>query len=413
MQSPHASRRPNDRVIAFTLVELLVAMVILAVLIAVLLPTLSKARRAAMEVRLKSELREAELRAVEPPPTATAPALPVPPVKPQATVSSFVATIGLTPRLSVGTAEPESIYEATFDASLEARRPVAQKDDVDCEIALPLPPQIVSLADLTVSVNGAPSDAIRINSDKLVWHGPLSSDAPAKVEVKYAAVGRGIYALQTPSASILDRFKIELTANESDVRMLELSMQPTSFARGPGRTTYVWDYKRLMFGRPIALDVLGIAPIDRLGELSWLGPISVVVFGLVLGLVSRAFPVANFDRWMLLLTLGTFTAAYPLMYFAQEFVPLNTAMIGASAGVIIVITIRAIAMMGWRLAIAGVAIPAALIMGLTLEAAIKPHLQGILLTALALGMFVVAMLLAPRLRSVSGAVAQIGLQPAL
>jgi len=42
---------------------------------------------------------------------------------------------------------------------------------------------------------------------------------------------------------------------------------------------YLDDYKRLLFGGPIALDVLGVAPIDRLGELTWLGPASVVVFG--------------------------------------------------------------------------------------------------------------------------------------
>jgi hypothetical protein len=62
--------------------------------------------------------------------------------------------------------------------------------------------------------------------------------------------------------------------------------------------------------------VLGVAPIDRLGELTWLGPASVVIFGLVLGLLAHTFDICNFDRWMLLLILGTFTSAYPLMYFA-------------------------------------------------------------------------------------------------
>jgi len=30
-------------------------------------------------------------------------------------------------------------------------------------------------------------------------------------------------------------------------------------------------------------------------------------FGLLLGLVAHAFNIQNFDRWMLLLVLGTFT----------------------------------------------------------------------------------------------------------
>ena len=144
--------------------------------------------------------------------------------------------------------------------------------------------------------------------------------------------------------------------------------------------------------------MLGIAPVDRLGEISWLGPLSVVYFGVVLGLISWAFDRPNFDRWMLLLILGTFTGGYPLMYFAQEFVSLNAAMIGAGALVILIIEMRAIATLGWRLGIFGVALSGAIIMAITLLAAVRPGLQGILLTAMSLGLFVLAMLLAPRLR---------------
>src|SRR3954454_20678462 len=144
--------------------------------------------------------------------------------------------------------------------------------------------------------------------------------------IAFSAVGKRIYNLQTPPCAILNTFHIDVTAVGSDVRMLELSLQPTKYVRGNGQTIYTWDYQRLLFGRASALDVLGVAPIDRLGELSWLGPASVVVFGLLLGLIAHAFNIRNFDRWMLLLVLGTFTAAYPLMYFAQEFVPLNAAM---------------------------------------------------------------------------------------
>jgi hypothetical protein len=100
--------------------------------------------------------------------------------------------------------------------------------------------------------------------------------------------------------------------------MLQLSLQPTRLVRGNGHTVYTWDYKRLLHGRHIALDVLGIAPIDRLGELTWLGPASVIVFGFLLGLVAHAFNLRDFDRWMLLLVLGTFTGAYPLMYLRRN-----------------------------------------------------------------------------------------------
>jgi TrwC relaxase len=227
----------------------------------------------------------------------------------------------------------------------------ARKSEVT---SLPLPPQIISLADLEVTVNGASSESV-----------------------------------------VLDTFHIDLTAVGSDVRMLELSLQPTKYARGHGQTVYTWDYKRLLFGRPIALDVLGVAPIDRLGELTWLGPASVVVFGFLLGLIANAFYIQKFDRWMLLLVLSTFTGAYPLMYFAQEFIPLNAAIFISSAIVIIIIAIRSMTIMSVRLALLGIVLPAVAVLALTIVAAIQIRLQGLLITGSGLLYFIVAMSLPP------------------
>jgi hypothetical protein len=176
-------------------------------------------------------------------------------------------------------------------------------------------------------------------------------------------------------------------------------LQPTKYGRENGQTVYTWDYSRLLFGRPIALDVLGVAPIDRLGELTWLGPGSVVVFGLLLGLVAHAFAIQNFDRWMLLLIMGTFTGAYPLMYFAQEFVPLGAAMIGSSAVVLVIIAVRSATIMKVPLALLGTVLPAAAILTVTLVAAVHPRLQGVLITGTGLVGFVAAMVLMPRLKN--------------
>jgi drug/metabolite transporter (DMT)-like permease len=214
----------------------------------------------------------------------------------------------------------------------------------------------------------------------------------------YSAVGKGIYHLPTAPGGVLDTFRIDLTAVGSDVRMLELSLQPTRHVRTSGQTVYTWEYRRLLFGRPIALDVLGIAPIDRLGELTWLGPGSIIVFGLVLGLVAHAFWIPNFDRWMLLLVIGTFAGAYPLMYFAQEFIPLSAAMFASSALVLLVIGIRAATIMRLRLAMLGIILPAIAILAMTLVAAIHPRLQGILMTIAGIAVFVLAMLLIPRFK---------------
>lgn len=387
------------RDVGFTLIELLVVIIIMAIIVAVLLPTLSKARRMAVNRKMASETQQAatasqstQVDLLASPGAASGAA---PTKRPPAHVKTFAADVTLTPQLSVGNVDAESIYEAKFAAKLQA---MAESNGVgDSELRMPLPPQIISLANLSVTINGDPSEAVTIEGDNLVWHGPLPTGDTAAMNVEYTALGRGLYALQTPPSKILDRFQLNLTANGSDVRMLHLSTQPTSLTRESGRTVYTWDYPRLMFGRPIVLDVLGIAPIDRLGELSWLGPLSVVFYGLVLGLVAHAFDVKRFDRWMLLLVIGTFTGAFPLMYFAQEFMGLTAAMLVSAGTVLLVIAMRTLSIMGWRLGLAGAMFPAALIMAATLLAAVRPQLQGILLTGMSLGLFLVAMTLAPRL----------------
>jgi prepilin-type N-terminal cleavage/methylation domain-containing protein len=387
---PFSSRR------AFTLIELLVVVLVLAALIGILLPVLSRIRKSAVASKLASETLYGMRSDMASPNQGLAglEGRPVPP-RPHARVKTFTATVAVTPRLSVSTAEPESIYSVQFNCQLQAIRPDMEAGE--CELELPLPPQTISVADLSVTAAGQPSELVGMRGARLVWRGVLPAE-PTALTVTYSAVGKGLYELSVPPGGILDQFHIALTANGSDVRMLELSLQPTNLERSADATLYTWDYKRLLFGQPIRLDVLGIAPIDRLGELTWLGPISVVAFGLLIGLVVTAAGVTQFDRWMLLLTVGTFAGAYPLMYFAQEFISLRAAMLASVGAVLLIIGARATTIMGPGMAFIGVILPAAAILAITLVAAVSPQLQGILLRAQALGFFITAMMLIPKLR---------------
>ena len=384
--------RPRRRSASgFTLIELIVVVCIIALLVALLLPAVQSAREAAMRSYSSNQLKQAG-QAVQMPDSPATGETPTPP--PLARVRSFTADVTLTPFLSVGTAAPESIYEAAFRGSLEAVSP--NPEAAECEIELPLPPQIISLADLSVVVAGETSESVTLRDGELVWRGPLTQE-PTPLSVEYTAVGKGLYELSVPPGGILDQFKVSLVVKESDVQLLELSLQPTEPPRRSSQeSSYVWDYERLMFGQPVRVDVLGIASIDRLGELTWLGPLSVMLFGLLVGIVVHAFGVTQFDRWMLLLTIGTFAGAYPLMYFAQEYVSLELAVVLSGGLVLLIIAIRAATLMGFKLALAGIVLPAAAIMAATLTAAVWTRLQGIILTCELLAFFVVVMVLMPK-----------------
>ena len=162
---------------------------------------------------------------------------------------------------------------------------------------MPLPPQIISLADLEVSVNSQPSESVEIRGNKLVWFGILPT-TPTPMTVKYLAVGKGSFNCKAKQ-SVLDTFHIDLTAVGSDVRMLELSLQPTKYVPGNGKTIYTWITSICSWaGRSLWMYWELRRLIASANSRGW-GSASVVIYGIILGLVAHAFGIRKFDRWML------------------------------------------------------------------------------------------------------------------
>ncbi len=376
---------------AFTLVELLVVILVIGVLMGLLLPAVQSAREAARQSALRSAALE---EAATPNPAAAVSVDSTTASLAPAKIVAFEAEIQLTPRLSVGTVMPVSIYETRFQGHLEVRAP--SEAPSPCLVSLPLPPEIISLADLQVTLNGDPCEAVAVSGGQMRCRVTLN-ESSGPLEVQYSAVGRGVFRVDMPPGGIEDRLSLKLTTTGADVRLMELSLQPTQVRSMPVGTEYTWEYQRLLFGQPIQLDVLGIAPMDRLGELRWLGPLSIVFFGLAAGLIALVADKPAFDRWMLLLTFGLFSGSYPLMYYAQEYMPLTAAVVLSAAAPILLLTVRTLFLAGWRLAL-GIMLAAVAVMSATIICAVWPKYQGVLITAQTLGLFALAMILGPRIR---------------
>jgi hypothetical protein len=318
-------------------------------------------------------------------------------------VSRFVAQIDLTSQVSVGTAQPESIYEAQFHGTIYAREASASTG-LD-ELRLPLPPQLISLSDLEVLLDGEPSEDVSVDGADLLWRGTLGP-AERELDITYTAVGKGLFELRVPPGRIVEEFDVTLTANSSDLQMMELSLQPEEPERQGGKTIYRWHYEKLMLGRPIRVDVLGIAPMDRLSELVWLAPVSVLVFGMLVAVVALAYRPEMIDKWMLLLIVGAFAAAYPLMYYAQDFLSLWSAVVIACIVMLLVIGLRAMTLLGARVGLFGIVLPGGAVLTVTILATIFMNFQGLLLTAMTVGTLAVLMALLPRVQAQAQAAAE-------
>ncbi len=74
----------------------------------------------------------------------------------------------------------------TTDELLALVDKLNHRDEIDgILVQMPLPPQIVSLSDLQMKVNGEPTESVSLAGDKLVWQGTLTGEQPANVAVPW------------------------------------------------------------------------------------------------------------------------------------------------------------------------------------------------------------------------------------
>lgn len=372
-----------------TLAKILVVILLFVAITAMLMPALQSARVTALKKSLEYESRHDSGRAV---PQATKSGeedlVPV-----DARVRLFKTDIDLQPKLSVGTERPEPIYQATCRARIKATSGGARAKK--STIRLPLPPQLISLSEVELNVDGDPDDSVRWSGRHLLWEGTLDADTPSEIDVSYTAVGKGLFQIEPPfGGNIINSFETRLTAHQSDVRMLELSLQPQTYEKRTGTIECHWNYERLLVGQPIRLDVLGVAPPDRLAELVWLGPVSVLIFGTLMAVLGLAVAPGKVDVWMLLLIIGAFAGGYPLMYFVQDFLPLTWAVVASTLLVLVVIAVRSLTLLG-RVGVAVIAMAAGT-QAVTIGSAIYDDLQGVLLTVMGIVALALIMTLLPR-----------------
>ena len=139
----------------------------------------------------------------------------VPEALPRARVGSFVADVVLTPKSSVGTVTPDSIYEARFVGKIAASRPggavAAGGVTGECELELPLPPQIISLADLSIATEDGPREQVTLRDGRLVWRGELPAEQTT-LDVTDTATGKGLYELSLAPGGLVDEYRVSLTA---------------------------------------------------------------------------------------------------------------------------------------------------------------------------------------------------------
>jgi len=67
-----------------------------------------------------------------------------------------------------------------------------------------------------ISEAGQPSGRVILRDCKLVWIGDLSAE-PTNLDVKYTAMGKGLYQLSLAPGGLLDEYQVSLTAEGSDM----------------------------------------------------------------------------------------------------------------------------------------------------------------------------------------------------
>jgi hypothetical protein len=280
-------------------------------------------------------------------------------------------------------------YDAAFSGDYEFRNP---NHDYPSRIVLtfPFPPNVNTLSNLKMLVNGKEATETRTSMKGITWAGWFKPDESKTIHVEYEAQGIDDYSYATDHDRLNPFFRV--VANVTGVEELELPneclrLREREAIDGGFRLT--WFHQGLVTSRDIMLDLPDKEPeltlaarlqeyAGRFSLLCRLAPLFVLLFVAGVALSARVGAPALDTESLVLLALNSLLL-YPLLIFAAGFLGVGQAFWLAVSAIsllnVLYVWRRGGVGLLWR-----VLLLSAILLGVFSYGVLQPRLTGLLLS---------------------------------